>query len=120
MFVKVFFQKEVGLACSLLRGQDREGPLLMEGKLLSGHEDQQRAGNRPGAAGGSFEGLHRLRQSISGQAAPGAEASAGGAQVVDLAGDVPLQAADDLLLRQSLFGAPAGVGPGWQGESSSG
>ena len=44
---------------------------------------------------------------------PGSGALAGGAQVaVDLAGDVTLQAADDLLLRQAFGGAPSGVGAG--------
>ena len=44
---------------------------------------------------------------------PGSGALAGGAQVaVDLAGDVTLQAADDLLLRQAFGGAPFGVGAG--------
>jgi hypothetical protein len=69
----------------------------VEGRLLSGHEIQQlREG--PGAAGGSFEGQHVCGSRLAGQAAPGARASA--AEVgVDLAGDVPLQAADDVLLR---------------------
>src|SRR6266513_1361803 len=31
---------------------------------------------------------------------------------VDLAGDIPLQAADDLPLRQALLGAPLDIGPG--------
>src|SRR5260370_36109937 len=44
---------------------------------------------------------------------PGSWALAvGGAEVaVDLAGDVTLQAADDLLLRQALLTAPLDVGP---------
>ena len=42
---------EIRRVCCLLRGgQDREGPLLTEGRLLSGHGIQQRAGR--GARGG--------------------------------------------------------------------
>jgi hypothetical protein len=78
-----------GLMAAAEGGQDRDGPLVAEGRLLSGHEIQQfRKG--PGAAGGSFEGQRRLRQPIRGPGRPGSsDASAGGAQVtVDLAGDV--------------------------------
>src|SRR5215831_10789509 len=52
---------------------------------------------------------------IEGQAVPGGLRALAGrrAQVgVDLAGDVTLEAADDFLLRQAFFGAPAGVGTG--------
>ena len=56
----------------------------------------------------------RLRQPIRGPGrsrelvSSGALAQAG----VDLAGDVALEAADDFLLRQALFGAPLDVGAG--------
>src|ERR1700722_12186823 len=98
----------------LLRGgQDREGPLLSEGTLLSGHKVQRswrwaRGGRRivrrpaPVAAAES-------------RARPPREegASAASAQVVvDLAGDVTLQAADDLFLGQPLLGPPFDVGAG--------
>src|SRR5215471_2519341 len=73
----------------------------------------------PGTAGESLAGQHGCGSRIKGQAVPGgAEALAGGrTQVgVDLAGDVSLEAADDFLLRQAFFGAPAGVGAGrWVG-----
>ena len=63
-------------------------------------------GKGPGAAGGSFEGQHVCGSRLAGQAAPGACGSA--AQVgVDLAGDVALEAADDLFLGLALGGAPA-------------
>jgi hypothetical protein len=42
MFVKAFFRPEIQLVRCLLRvGQDREGPLLAEGRLLSGHGVQR-------------------------------------------------------------------------------
>ncbi len=89
----------------------------MEGRLLSGHAVQQSAGKQekgPGAAGGSIAGQHRLRQPIRGPGRPGSwRGSAAGAQMgVDLAGDVPLEAADDLLLGQAFLWAPGGVGAG--------
>src|SRR6516165_10336869 len=51
---------------------------------------------------------------LGGQAAPGAWASAGAwAQVgVDLAGDVTLEAADDLFLGEAFLAAPVDVGAG--------
>jgi hypothetical protein len=71
------------------------------------------SGCDPGAAGGSFEG-QQVRQPISGPGRPRKYGSAGRrAQVrVDLAGDVPFQAADDLCLRQAFFAAPVNVGAG--------
>ena len=58
----------------------------------------------PGTADESLAGQHWVRQPISGSGRPrGLGALGGGAQVaVDLAGDVTLQAADDLLLRQAF------------------
>ena len=81
-------------------------------RLLLGHAqqvrwDRGRPTNRSKAS--------RVRGSrISGQAAPGAWALAGGrAEVaVDLAGDVTLQAADDLRLGFPFRGAALGVGAG--------
>jgi hypothetical protein len=69
---------------------------------------------RPGTAGGSFEGQQVRGSRILGQAVPGVCGSVGSrAQVgVDLAGDVTLQAADDLGLGLSFFGAPFDVGAG--------
>jgi hypothetical protein len=50
---------------------------------------------------------------IAGQAVPGLGASAGGAQVpADLAGDVALQAADDLLPDDAGTGATPPCAPG--------
>ncbi len=99
----------------LLRdGHDRDGPLAVEGRLLAGHE-VSKLERDPGAAGGSFEGQHRgVRQPISGPGRPGKlRVSVAVAQVaVDLAGDVSLQAADDLLLGQAFFAAPVRVGAG--------
>ena len=62
-------------------------------------------GMGPGTADESLAGQHRVRQPISGSGRPrGLRALGGGAEVaVDLAGDVALQAADDLLLRQALL-----------------
>src|SRR5438034_14345 len=67
-----------------------------------------------GTAGESFEGQQGCGSRLAGQAVPGAGVSvSGGAQAgVDLAGDVTLEAADDLCLRQPLGGAPLGVGGG--------
>src|SRR5215470_16349051 len=66
----------------------------------------------PGAAGGSLAG-QQVRQPISGSGRPGKHSSAASAKAgIDLAGDVTLQAADDLLLRQAFFGTPVDVGTG--------
>jgi hypothetical protein len=72
-------------------GQDRDGPLRAEGKLLLGHA-QQAGELRPGTAGESFEGQQIRGSRLAGQAVPGVGASASGrAEVrVDLAGDVTL------------------------------
>jgi hypothetical protein len=51
-------------------GQDREGPLLAEGRLLLGHVRRVRK-IRPGTAGGSFEGQQVRGSRILGQAVPG-------------------------------------------------
>src|SRR5271169_1761183 len=61
----------------------------------------------------ALAGQHGCGSRLAGQAVPGSGALAvGGAEVaVDLAGDVTLQAADDLFLRQALFTAPLDVGP---------
>jgi len=69
---------------------------------------------RPGTADESFAGQQVRGSRISGQAVPGVWASAGvRAQVrVDLTGDVPLQAADDLGLGLSFFSAAFDVGAG--------
>jgi hypothetical protein len=50
-------------------GQGREGPLMVEGKLLLGHAQQVRWG--PGTAGESFAGQHGCGSRLSGQAVPG-------------------------------------------------
>ena len=62
------------------------------------------SGCAPGAVGGSFEG-QQVRQPISGPGRPRKCGLAGRrAQVrVDLAGEVPFQAADDLCLRQAFL-----------------
>ena len=59
MVVKAFFGGEFRLFCGLL-WTDRTGMgrSLTEGRLLSGHEGQQRQGDEPGAAGRSLEGQH--------------------------------------------------------------
>ena len=69
---------------------------------------------RPGTADESLAGQQVRGSRLAGQAVPGYLALAGGrAEVgVDLAGDVTLQAADDLLLGQAFFGAPVDVGAG--------
>ena len=73
MVVKAFFGREFGQVRQLVvDGQDRDGPLLAEGRLLSGHESQQLREMGAGAAGGSFEGQHVCGSRLAGQAAPGA------------------------------------------------
>jgi hypothetical protein len=69
---------------------------------------------RPGTADESFEGQQVRGSRIAGQAVPGALAlAAGRAEVrVDLAGDVTLQAADDLRLGFPFGRAALGVGAG--------
>src|SRR5260221_10663267 len=68
----------------------------------------------PGTADESFEGQQGMRQPISGSGRPRSQGSvSGGAQAgIDLAGDVALEAADDLGLGQALGGAPLDVGAG--------
>ena len=67
---------------------------------------------RPGTADESFAGQQVRGSRISGQAAPGAWVLPGGrAQLaVDLAGDVALEAADDLRLGLSFCRAALSVG----------
>ena len=68
-------------------------------------------GNRARGGRRIVEGQHVCGSRLAGQAAPGACGSGAGSQVgVDLAGDVALQAADDLLLRQPFRSAPPDVG----------
>ena len=76
----------------------------------------------PGTADGSLAGQHGCGSRLAGQAAPGVwGVSAGGAEVaVDLAGDVTLQAADDLFLRQAFAWCAARRRRGSAGGSSSG
>src|ERR1700689_4446861 len=71
-------------------------------------------GMRPGTADESFAGQQVRGSRISGQAAPGAWALPGGqAQLaVDLAGDVALEAGDDLRLGLPFGRAALGVGAG--------
>ena len=83
----------------------------------------QRVRMGPGAADKSLEGQHGCGSRLEGQAAPGGLglSVSGGAEVaVDLAGDVTLQAADDLCLGQAFGGAPLDVGAGRGHGSSSG
>src|SRR5579871_5697434 len=110
--VKAFFRWEFGEFGFLLRGRTRqEGPLLSEGRLLSGHGVQRSAGGGPGRPADRSKASTGGGSRFAGQAAPGAGGVSRGAQVVvDLAGDVPLQAADDLLLSQAFRGAPLDVG----------
>ena len=77
-------------------GQDREGPLGVRASSYEVTWQQVRTGS--GTAGESFEGQHECGSRLAGQAAPEVGASAGrGAEVaVNLAGDVTLEAADDL------------------------
>jgi hypothetical protein len=51
-------------------GQDREGPLRVEGGLLLGHA-ASRSGWGPGTADGSLAGQHECGSRLAGQAAPG-------------------------------------------------
>ena len=70
---------------------------------------------RPGTADESFEGQQVRGSRLSGQAVPGAFRALAGdrAEVrVDLAGDVTLQAADDLRLGFPFGGTALGVGAG--------
>jgi hypothetical protein len=59
-----------GLGRLLGGGQDRDGPLAAEGKLLAGHMP---AGWKwgPGTAGESFEGQQGCGSRLAGQADPG-------------------------------------------------
>ena len=76
-------------------GHDRDGPLGVEGRLLSGHWIQQAGVGSRGGRQIDRKPAAGVRQPISGPDRPGKLASAAVAQVaVDLAGDVPLQAAE--------------------------
>src|SRR5262245_34376383 len=83
-----------------------------EGKLLSGHAQQVAMG--PGAAGESFTGQLGAGAGYGARAAAeaGGSAEAGGQGGLALGGDVPLGAADDLLLGRAFFGARVDVGAG--------
>ncbi len=91
-------------------GQDRDGPLVVEGTLLSGHEVSRLAEGPGGGrqihsrpAGAAAESRARLP--------PGSAASGSRAQVgVDLAGDVPLQAAEGRLRLTSKIGSKEKAG----------
>jgi hypothetical protein len=62
-----------GEFCFPLRGgQDREGPLLSEGTLLSGHGVQLSAGEGPGRPADRSKASTGCGSRIAGQAAPGA------------------------------------------------
>src|SRR6266487_3156609 len=69
-----------------------------------------------GSRGGRLIGSRPARGAAADmRARPSREAAGSGAVAevaVDLAGDIPLQAADDLPLRQALLGAPLDVGAG--------
>jgi hypothetical protein len=91
-------------------GQDREGPLRCGGQALIRSRGQQ-------AGMGSGDSRQIDSRPAQGAAAdlrvrpPPGSWGLGGAEVaVDLAGDVALQAADDLVLRQAFGGAPLDVG----------
>ena len=60
-----------GLGRLLGGGQDRDGPLVAEGKLLGGHM-ASRLEWGPGTADESFEGQQGCGSRLAGQAVPGA------------------------------------------------
>ena len=68
----------------------------------------------PGTADESFEGQQGCGSRLAGQAVTRSWGSvSGSAQAgIDLAGDVALEAADDLFLGQAFGGAPLDVGAG--------
>jgi hypothetical protein len=70
-FLEVVSGRSVlGRSADCRDGQDRDGPLRVEGRLLLGHvASEVRVG--PGAAGGSFAGQHVCGSRLVGQAAPG-------------------------------------------------
>src|SRR5258708_4449876 len=94
-------------------GQDREGPLRVEGRLLLGH-----AGSGSSWTGGGRQIVRRpawMRQPIRGSGRPRSlwlSVSDVAEVGVDLAGDVPFEAAHDLFLGQAFGGAPFDVGAG--------
>ena len=82
------------------------------GQALPGHEASKA---RRGARGGRQIDSRPARGAAAdmGPGRPGSCGSGAVAEVaVDLAGDIPLQAADDLPLRQAFLGAPLDVGAG--------
>src|SRR5690242_9562096 len=87
----------------LVCGQDRDGPLEME-RASSYQVTLSRSGRGPGTAGESFAGQQVRGSRISGQAAPGAWVlpDGRGQLAAGLAGDVALEAADDLRLGLSF------------------
>src|SRR6266480_7851054 len=92
-------------------GQDREGPLA--GRASSYEVTPSKSGWGPGTAGESLAGQHGCGSRLEGQAVPGSLSAGRRAQAgVDLAGDVTLEAADDLLLGQAFLAAPVDVGAG--------
>ncbi len=100
MFVKACQGGEFRLVWLAAEGRTRQGWAAPGGgHALIRSRNSAASGKGPGAAGGSFEGQHVCGSRLAGQAAPGVRASAAQAGV-DLAGDVALQAADDVLLRQ--------------------
>ena len=84
----------------------------VEGKLLLGHVASRSMG--PGDGRRIVRRPARMRQPISGSGRPRSWWLADGCAevVVDLAGDVTLEAADDFLLRQAFFATPLDVGAG--------
>src|SRR5262249_61944847 len=72
---RVVFGSAGGRAWVAEGGQDREGPLAVEGRLLSGH-GFSRPGGIPGAAGRSWGG-QRVRQPFRGPGRPRAEGGRG-------------------------------------------
>src|ERR1700683_3993594 len=85
----------------------------VEGRLFSGHEGQQ-AERVPGRLADRIKAGIRCGRRSQGQAAPGKLPGSGAVAelAVDLAGDVPLQAADDFFLGESFLAAAVGVGAG--------
>ena len=113
----IFGYGENALSRLLGCGQDREGPLGCEGKLLLGHAQQVRMG--PGDGRRIVSRPARMRQPIRGPGRPRELVSAGGRPQAGagLAGDVTLEAADDLLpgrpslLRRSAWARAGGCEP---------
>ena len=120
MFVKAFFGRDFGkLMAAAEGGQDRDGPLLPEGKLLSGHENFSSFEKGPGRPADRSKASTGGAADLRARPPPEYGNVSRRAQVtVNLAGDVTLEAADDLLLGQALLGAPLDVGAGGRVSSS--